>query len=176
MIAIALGANLDGPDGSPPYKTLDLACRALIERGVLFNAVSRIWESAPVPYDEAQPWFYNAVAAVETDLPPLELLAELHTVEEVFGRQRREVNAPRTLDMGLLFYNEQRVEEGATIPHPRMKQRAFVLYPLRDIKPEWRDNETDLDISALIRALDDAQEIRPSSHHFTFMKEAAHDA
>jgi len=177
MITIALGANLDGPDGSPPYKTLDLACRALAQRGVSFMAVSRIWESAPVPCDARQPWFYNAVAAIQTELSPAALLSELHTVEESFGRTRRTLNAPRTLDLDLLFYNDEVSERGGMIiPHPRMKERAFVLCPLRDINPNWHDNEAKMHIAALISALDDTQKIRPSRHHFTFMKESTYDS
>ena len=142
MILIALGSNLSSDFETSP-QILDGACRALVASGVEVIAVSRIWESAPVGEGgaliEGQPWFYNAVATVKTDLSPKALLALLHSVEEEFGRDRSsedEKNQSRTLDLDLLLYNEEVINDGGLIvPHPRMKERGFVLYPLRNIDP-----------------------------------------
>mgnify|MGYP003488343279 CR=1 FL=1 len=85
------------------------------------------------------PWFVNAVAAVETNLEPEELLAQLHDVERHFGRQRAAVNAARSLDLDLLAQGRLvRPDAAPILPHPRMQDRGFVLRPLAEIAPLWR--------------------------------------
>jgi 2-amino-4-hydroxy-6-hydroxymethyldihydropteridine diphosphokinase len=97
---------------------------------------SSFYRSAPVG-NEAQPDFVNGVAALETDLAPRELLAALLRIEHAMGRERTAPNAPRTLDLDLLLYDELVVDEpGLRVPHPRMHSRAFVLAPLVEIAPE----------------------------------------
>jgi 2-amino-4-hydroxy-6-hydroxymethyldihydropteridine diphosphokinase len=83
-----------------------------------------------------QPDYFNAVAYIQTELEPLELLHALQEIECAQGRQREIRWGPRTLDLDILLYGE-RVADGAelTIPHPRLKERNFVLYPLRDLDP-----------------------------------------
>jgi len=86
-------------------------------------------------------------------LSPAALLNALHAVETEFGRNRGAPNAPRTLDLDLLDYDE-RVEEGPPqLPHPRMETRAFVLIPLRDVAPDWRHPVSGRPLSELIAAL-----------------------
>src|SRR5688572_32056051 len=99
-------------------------------------AVSPFYRSAPVGYAE-QPDFVNAVAKIETALTPRELLDALLAIEREFGRIRNVKNGPRTLDLDIALYGESRVSEpGLEIPHPRMRERAFVLLPLADIDPD----------------------------------------
>ncbi len=86
---------------------------------------------------EAQPEFVNAVAALETALSAESLLKELQAIEKRHGRERSFANAPRTLDLDLLLYGEERIATATlTVPHPRMHERAFVLKPLLEVSPE----------------------------------------
>lgn len=96
---------------------------------------SRIYRSAPV--DAGGPDYLNAVAQLETGLTAPELLAGLQQLEQAAGRERPYRNAPRTLDLDLLLYGAGRIESAAlTVPHPRLRERAFVLLPLRELAPE----------------------------------------
>jgi len=99
-------------------------------------ARSSLYRSAPVGYLE-QPDFINAVAQLETGLSPRALLDALLELEQECGRTREFINAPRTLDLDLLMYDELlHHEHGLTIPHPQMHLRAFVLRPLLEIAPD----------------------------------------
>ena len=96
---------------------------------------SSLYRSAPVGY-AAQPDFVNAVAELDTDLAASELLRELQALEARHRRQRTFANAPRTLDLDLLLFDDARIDEPAlVVPHPRMHERAFVLKPLLEIAP-----------------------------------------
>lgn len=97
---------------------------------------SSLYASAPWGYAD-QPDFVNAVAAVETELPPQRLLEELLRIETWHGRARTFANAPRTLDLDIALYGDAILEEpNLKIPHPRMQERAFVLMPLAEIAPD----------------------------------------
>ncbi|HEX2333545.1 MAG TPA: 2-amino-4-hydroxy-6-hydroxymethyldihydropteridine diphosphokinase [Burkholderiales bacterium] len=110
---------------------------------------SSLYRSAPLGY-AAQPDFVNAVAQLETALPAERLLAELQEIEARHGRKRSFPNAPRTLDLDVLLYGDAVLSLPAlTIPHPRMRERAFVLKPLIEISPHLKDRfETSLDACA----------------------------
>jgi 2-amino-4-hydroxy-6-hydroxymethyldihydropteridine diphosphokinase len=128
---VALGANLDNP--------VQQVRQAMSELGAIAQtrllAVSSLYRTAPVGYAD-QPDFINAVAKLQTGLSPHELLDALHVIENRHGRQRSVRNAPRTLDLDLLLYGTLVIrEEGLTLPHPRMHERAFVLMPLAEIAP-----------------------------------------
>lgn len=95
---------------------------------------SSLYLSAPV--DAAGPDFLNAVAAIDTDMQPRELLAALQALETAHGRERSYRNAPRTLDLDLLLFGDiVEADPVLTLPHPRMAERAFVLQPLLEIAP-----------------------------------------
>lgn len=128
---VALGANLGNP-----VRTVRTALDELREMPrVRLLASSSLYRTAPVGL-EHQPDFINAVAMIATTLPPRELLAELFEIEARFGRVRSVRNAPRTLDLDLLLYDDQVLDSPAlTLPHPRMTERAFVLAPLAEIAP-----------------------------------------
>ena len=155
MILIGLGANLDHPDYGPPRRTLEAALEALRQAGVGVLARSRWYRSAPVPASD-QPWFVNAVASLETHLPPAELLALLHEIEARFGRARRRRNEARVLDLDLLAYHDRVSAPGETpvLPHPRLGERAFVVLPLRDLAPDWRHPQSGESAGELARRLD----------------------
>jgi 2-amino-4-hydroxy-6-hydroxymethyldihydropteridine diphosphokinase len=97
-------------------------------------ARSSLYASAPL--DAAGPDYVNAVAELATTLPALELLRELQAIEARHGRVRSSRNAPRTLDLDLLLYGEQRSDDPLLrLPHPRLHLRAFVLEPLLELAP-----------------------------------------
>jgi 2-amino-4-hydroxy-6-hydroxymethyldihydropteridine diphosphokinase len=152
MIVIALGANLPSRAGAP-RETLLCALDALTAFGGRIRAVSPFYASEAWP-DPSDPPFVNAIALVETELSPRELMAKLHKVETSFGRKRSEKNAPRTLDLDLIDY-DGRVEVGPPVlPHPRMEGRAFVLAPLADVAPGWRHPVSGKTVEQLLAALD----------------------
>ena len=154
-IYIGLGGNIPHPRYGPPQATLQAALAALESRGVTVRRVSPWYRTAPVPASE-QPWYFNAVAEISTALPADRLLAELHAIEDDFGRVRGIPNAPRIIDLDLLDYHGKIAAGGlgkATLPHPRMVGRAFVLRPLADVAPEWRHPVSGASIQALVAAL-----------------------
>lgn len=102
------------------------------------DKVSSLLRTAPVGGIE-QADFINAVAELDTTLPPLQLLYALFEIERAHGRdRRRELRwGPRTLDLDLLIYGDEIIElEGLSVPHPRMAERRFVLAPLAEIAPQ----------------------------------------
>ncbi|MEB3186794.1 MAG: 2-amino-4-hydroxy-6-hydroxymethyldihydropteridine diphosphokinase [bacterium] len=99
-------------------------------------AVSRCYETAPLEYPD-QPWFLNAVARIETELAPMELLDTLQGIEHDLQRQRTIRWGPRTIDLDILLYGDELVAETRLqVPHIRMHDRAFVLVPLAEIAPD----------------------------------------
>lgn len=127
---VGLGANL----GDPRQAVQDaLAALAGLPHTRLV-AASRLYRSAPV--EAGGPDFINAVAQLETRLSGPALLAALQGLEQAAGRERPYRNAPRTLDLDLLLYGDARIDSPAlTVPHPRMRERAFVLLPLQELAP-----------------------------------------
>jgi 2-amino-4-hydroxy-6-hydroxymethyldihydropteridine diphosphokinase len=127
---VGLGANL----GDPVTALRDaLAALGQLPSTKLVRQ-SSFYRSAPV--DAGGPDFVNAVAEMATGLDPQALLAELQALEQGAGRERPYRNAPRTLDLDLLLYGSARIESPTlTVPHPRMRERAFVLRPLAEIAP-----------------------------------------
>ena len=99
--------------------------------------VSSIRESAPVDAPPGSPPFLNMVIAGYTSLPPLELMRELLAIESRLGRRRRGVrNEPRVIDLDLILYGATRMRSRElTLPHPRYREREFVLVPMREITP-----------------------------------------
>lgn len=106
------------------------------------TGVSSVWETDPVGYED-QDRFLNLVARIETGEEPRALLESVRGIEEERGRERRFRNAPRTLDIDILLYGEQVVdEEGLEVPHPRMDERPFVLVPLLELDTGIADPRT----------------------------------
>lgn len=130
---VGLGGNL-----GDAAATLQAAVNALRQwRDITVNRVSSLYCSPPLgPKD--QPDYHNAVVELHTALSALGLLHGLQAIEQRFGRQRQGVRwGPRTLDLDLLLYADEEITtEELTVPHPGLRERAFVLYPLHEIAPE----------------------------------------
>jgi len=128
---VGLGANL-GPREVTLLRAVDLLAAA---NGVEVVAVSQLRETAPVGVVD-QPPFLNGAVAIETSLAARELLDVLLDTERALGRVRGERWGPRTVDLDLLVYGEEIVDEpGLRVPHPRLAERRFVLEPLADLDP-----------------------------------------
>lgn len=127
---VGLGANLGDPLGA-----LRAAARALSGLpGVASARASSLYRTSPV--EAAGPDFFNAVLRLECRHTSRELFEQLRAIERDHGRERPYRNAPRTLDLDLLLWGEQRIDEAdLTVPHPRMHLRAFVLAPLTELDP-----------------------------------------
>jgi 2-amino-4-hydroxy-6-hydroxymethyldihydropteridine diphosphokinase len=127
---IGIGANLGDALGTVRSAIVDIGKFP----STRISGKSSLFRTAPI--DAGGDDYINAVARIETDLPPLELMAQLQALEQGAGRERPYRNAPRTLDLDLLLYGSQSIaSEQLTVPHPRMTQRAFVLIPLLQIDP-----------------------------------------
>ena len=131
---LALGSNLG--DRQAHLDRAILRLRA--EPGLRVCEISSYYETAPVGGPSGQGAYLNAVAEVETDLPPERLLHLLLDIERQFGRIRTAPNAPRTLDLDLLLYDDWiRASPDPILPHPRLHERRFVLEPLAEIAPHF---------------------------------------
>jgi len=163
MILIGIGSNLAGPGLVSPRETAAAALAELPRLGIRVQRCSRWYLSEPVP-PSGQPWYVNAVAAVETRLSPMALLDALLGLEQRFGRRRGAPNAARTLDLDLLDYDSrQSAAPRLTLPHPRLHERRFVLAPLAEIAPEWRHPLFGSTAAALLAALPAGQPVRAVS-------------
>jgi len=146
-VAIALGSNVGDRRAH-----LDHAVSAL--RGLLTNVrVSRYYDTVPIGVSGPQAMFLNAVAVGDTALTPRAILDALLAIELERGRERPYVNAPRTLDLDLILLGDVVLEEpGLVVPHPRFRERRFVLEPLAAVAPELRDPVSGKTVAELLSA------------------------
>lgn len=126
---IGLGSNQGNP-----IVNLKKALKLLNDSDeITIQRVSRMYLTEPVGYED-QPWFYNCVAEITTSLDPFELLKVLQKIENELGRVRTIRWGPRTADLDLLLFDNKRINTSELIiPHPRMRERAFVMIPLTEI-------------------------------------------
>ncbi len=148
--AIGLGANL-----GEAITALSGALEALNNTpGIEVVRQSSWYQSKPVG-GPPQPDYYNACATLQVQLLPHDLLAVLLEVEQQFGRERLVRWGARTLDLDLIFYADQIIDTpDLQVPHPRMPERAFVLMPLTEIAPDWRDPRSGKTVQTLLTAVD----------------------
>ena len=147
VVAIALGSNLGDRAAHLEYALRRLASMLSSMK------VSRWYETEPLGVGP-QPRFLNGVVVGDTDLSARELLDALLAIERERGRERPFPGAPRTLDLDLILYGDQVIDEdGLIVPHPRFRERFFVLGPLAEIAPDMIDPVTGLKVWELLRNL-----------------------
>jgi 2-amino-4-hydroxy-6-hydroxymethyldihydropteridine diphosphokinase len=149
VVVIAFGSNLG--DRHTAIREAANKVAALLSSFRL----SRIIETQPVGEGlENDPPYLNAVGVGESSFSPRELFRELRSIETAAGRTRPYPGAPRTLDLDLILAGDQIVEEAdLQVPHPRFRDRLFVLQPLAAIAPDLDDPVTGLTVRELLRAL-----------------------
>lgn len=154
--AIALGSNL-----GDSLATLEGALAALeAVPGIRVLSRSRWYRSAPV--GPAQPDYVNGCALLEVSLSPEAVLEQLHATEHRYGRVRLERWGARTLDLDLILYGlQQRESDTLLLPHPRFRERAFVLLPLAEIAPQWIDPVSGATVAELARVVADRHTVQP---------------
>jgi 2-amino-4-hydroxy-6-hydroxymethyldihydropteridine diphosphokinase len=147
-VAIALGSNLG--DRQRHLASARARLSALLDAFCL----SSFYETEPVGVSMPQGAFLNAAGTGTTTLAPEALLDRLQAIEREHGRMRPFANAPRTLDLDLILYGELIVNgPSLTVPHPRFRDRRFVLAPLAEIAADWRDPVTHLTVADLLARL-----------------------
>ena len=147
-VAVALGSNCGDRRGH-----LDYAVSTL--RTLLTNlTVSRYYDTVPVGVSGPQALFLNAAAVGDTTMSARALLDALLAIENERGRERPYPNAPRTLDLDVILFGDAIVKEpGLTVPHPRFRERRFVLEPLAEVAPDLRDPVSGKTIAELFAAV-----------------------
>lgn len=147
--AIALGSNL----GESQQNLEQAICQLNQSADITVSDVSNWYETVPV--GPAQPNYLNGCALLTTSLSPRPLLDTLLSIETQFGRVRQERWGARTLDLDLLLYEDVVLDTPRLqLPHPRMRERAFVLVPLGEIAPNWVDPITGSAIAQLKDTID----------------------
>lgn len=127
------------------------------------RGVSLLYETEPV-YDHAQPgdgWFLNGVVELETEVTPRSLLTVLREIERSLGRDDDNRSGPRTIDLDILFYGQQIIDDPElVVPHPRLHQRRFVLMPLSELDPLWVHPTRQRTVSQMLAEVQDQSEVR----------------
>ena len=153
-VYLCLGSNLGDREANLSQALLLLSPKVIVRK------VSSVYETRPVGYEE-QPMFLNLTCQVATSLDPEELLRLVKDIEANMGRKPDFRNAPRLIDIDILFYNARVIKtEGLTIPHPRLAERAFVLIPLSEIAPGLVHPELGRKIAELARDVEGHNDVR----------------
>ena len=156
MIYLSLGSNLGDREAQ-----LQKALEKLHPKGILLVKESSIYETEPVDVS-GQPDFLNLVCQVETVLEPESLLEACQKIESEMGRRRRETKGARNIDIDILFYGRRIVEKPfLKIPHPAWQRRNFVLVPLAEIAPDFRDPVSDHTVQAIQQQSCDDSQVTP---------------
>jgi 2-amino-4-hydroxy-6-hydroxymethyldihydropteridine diphosphokinase len=153
---VSIGSNLGDRAGN-----LLLAVRGMMEAALCVSRLSSIYETEPVS-EVAQPPFLNMVVEVGDTLPkPEQVMARLLRIEYLLGRTRGLKDAPRTLDLDLLFYGDlEKKTQFLTLPHPRLHERRFVLEPLVEIAPNLLHPTLKCPATELLSGLNDLSAVR----------------
>lgn len=149
---VGLGSNLGDRAGN-----LLLAVRGLVEASFQLTKLSAIYETEPVGLDlEVEP-FFNMVAEIKAiGISPSQMLARMLRIEYLLGRTEKSLNKPRTIDLDLLFYEQEKRESPfLTLPHPRAHVRRFVLVPMNEVCSTYRHPVLEKDIGTLLAECED---------------------
>jgi 2-amino-4-hydroxy-6-hydroxymethyldihydropteridine diphosphokinase len=147
LVYIGLGSNIGDREEQVLRAVHELRAFSRVKK------ISTLRETEPVGNTD-QPKFINAVVEIETDYSPSELLQELLQVEEKMGRVRETKGGPRTIDLDILAYGNEIVnEQGLRIPHARMHERLFALEPMAELAPNWSHPALGKNISELISSV-----------------------
>ena len=161
---ISIGSNLGDRAGN-----LLLAVRGLMEASFTVTKLSGIYETEPVEI-ESDTNFLNMVAELRCEsITPSQMMARMLRIEYLLGRKDKSLKKPRTIDLDLLFYNDEQTEsEFLTLPHPRLHLRNFVLVPMCEIAPTWVHPSFQKDIRTLLSESGDTSSVarwNPLSHN-----------
>jgi 2-amino-4-hydroxy-6-hydroxymethyldihydropteridine diphosphokinase len=155
-VHLSLGSNLGERESN--------IARAIAEmnpHGVRVRRSSVLYETEPVDFLD-QPWFLNCALEAETSLSPEQLMDAMLQIERDLGRERLIPRGPRLIDIDILFYGSCVVHRpGLEIPHPRLVARRFVLAPMNEIAPEFRDPVSNKTMAELLALTGDRSEVRP---------------
>lgn len=153
---VGLGSNLGDRAGN-----LLMAVRGLMEASFIVNKLSAIYETEPVETQSGHN-FLNMVAEIRvTSVSASQMMARLLRIEYLLGRREKGLNKPRTVDLDILFFGDQRLEnEFLTIPHPRVHLRKFVLCPLNEIAPDFVHPGLGIEIAEILASVTDTSEVK----------------
>lgn len=144
---LSLGSNVGARE-----ENLKAALDLLAADDVRLCRVSPVYETEPVDLP-GQRWFLNLVAEVETTLFPVQFLERVLSIERKMGRRRMVPKGPRTIDIDIVFFGKSVIKSARLeVPHPRFRERRFVLAPLADLAPEFRDPVTRRTVRELLGA------------------------
>lgn len=156
MIILGIGSNLSSSFGDR-YANIDISINLLESYGIKVVKKSSFYETSSYP-DKSKPKFINIVIIVDSNLNPTDLMSVLLFIEEKLERKRAIKNDPRTCDIDIIDYKGQVInfiynEVPFIVPHQNMMNRNFVLFPIKEILPNWKHPETNENIDAIISKL-----------------------
>ena len=156
MIILGLGSNLPSSFGNR-FQNIELAIIHLNNLGIYVKKKSNYYETPSYP-NKKDPKFINVVVKIEAKIKPEDLAASLISIEEKLERKRKKKNEPRTCDIDIIDFNQQILDFkyknfDFNVPHYKLSDRSFVLYPLKEIDPAWKHPKTNEVIDVLIKKL-----------------------
>ena len=159
---IALGTNVGN------YKNNFSAAISELSKLGQISKIAKIYKSKPYGYLH-QSYFYNTVIQLKSKMMPIQLMKNIQLIEKKLQKNKRIVNGPRKIDLDIIFWGKKKFSnQNLLIPHPRAKQRDFVLLPLIDLDPFFKDPETKLTIKDLLSSLKDQYVIKKLSNSNLF--------
>ncbi len=159
---IALGTNVGN------YKNNFIAAIRELNKLGQISKIADIYKSKPYGY-LYQNYFYNSVLELKSKMMPMQLMKNIQLIEKKLQKNKRIINGPRKIDLDIIFWGKKKLRNhNLYIPHPRAKERDFVLLPLIDLDPFFRDPETQLTIKDLLNSLKDHYVIKRLSYSNLF--------